>query len=152
MVIGDAIFHPRYGVAIIESIERRLVDGETRDYFVIPKPSISSTIFVPVDMAGELGLRPLSTVEKLKQASSIIYGESDDTGLCSKGHKICWGDPIDLARVIRSCMMQPCPKVAPQNQLNHAKVLLAEELSAVLGVSRESIIALVDKQTKRKPR
>lgn len=146
MEIGEAVLHTRYGVGIIKSIEKRFVDGVTRDYFVIPKPSISSTIFVPVDTADELGLRSLSTAEKLKQAVGILSGEAD-TNLCANEHRISWGDPIDLARVIRTCIISRSPKAAQKKQLEHARTLLAEELSAVLGMSAESITALVETKT-----
>jgi RNA polymerase-interacting CarD/CdnL/TRCF family regulator len=152
MKIGDAILHPRYGVGIIQSIEKRLEDGVTRDYYVIPKPSISSKIFVPVDAADELGLRPLATAERLEQAVSILSGKADDTSLYAEEHTISWGDPIDLARVIRIGAIEAKPhthKVTQQNQLKRAKMLLTEELSAVLGLSEESITALVGTKAKR---
>jgi len=148
MEIGDAVLHPRYGVGTIESIEERLEDGKTRDYYVIPKPSISSTILVAVDAADELGLRPLSTAETLKQAVSILSGEADDTNLCDEEHTISWSDPIDLARTIRNGAIQPkrrYPRVSLQHQLKHAKKLLGEELSVVLGMPEETITELVSK-------
>ena len=151
MEIGDTILHPRYGVAVIESIEKRMSDGEIRDFFVIPKKSISSTIFVPVDIAEELGLRPLPTAEKLRQAVSILSGEVDDVSLCDDEHTISWGDPIDLARTIRSGLLEPKSQYAKTSQkhhLEHAKKLLTEELSVVLGMSDESIFELLDKKTK----
>lgn len=151
MEIGDAVLHPRYGVGIIESIEERVEDGVVRDYFVIPKPSISSTILVPVDAADELGLRPLAAAEELRQAVSILSGEADDTTPCADDHRISWGDPIDLARAIRSGVTEPkprTPKVTQQHQLKRARMLLTEELSAVLGMSEESITALVGKRSR----
>ena len=153
MEIGDTILHAKYGVGIIESIEKRLSDGVKRDYFVIPKPSISSTIFVPVDAAGELGLRLLSTTEKLKQAVSILSGEADDTNPCNDEHVLNWSDPIDLAYAIRCGVVEPqqrYPNTSQQNQLKHAKKLVAEELTVVLGMSDEKINELVEKKSKRK--
>ncbi|MCE5324748.1 hypothetical protein LLG46_15745 [bacterium] len=150
MEIGDTVLHPRYGVCVIESIEKRLKDGKARDYFVIPKPSISSTILVAVEAVDEIGVRPLATAEELQQAVSILSGESDDTSLCSEEHEISWSDPIDLARAIRHGVIQPktrYPRVTQQRQLKHAKKLLGEELSAVLGMSEESITTLVEKTT-----
>lgn len=152
MEIGDAILNPRYGVGVIKSIEKRIENGVKRDYFVIPKPSISSTIFVPVDAADELGLRPLSTAEKLQQVVTILESETDKPTVCSEEHGINWGDPIELAHAIKSGVKDPAsryPKTSLQNQLKHAKKLLSEELSAVLGMSDESISALVDKKEKR---
>lgn len=148
MEIGDTVLHPRYGVGIIESVEKRLEDGVARDYFVIPKPSISSKIFVPVDTADELGLRPLTTAEKLEQVLSILSGEADDTNLCSEDYKINWGNPIDLARAVRTSLLGPKQRYPTANQLKHARQLLSEELSAVLDIPEGSIDALVDKPAK----
>lgn len=149
MIIGDAVLHPKYGVGVIRSIDKLMIDGVARDCFVIPKPSISSTIFVPVDAAEKLGLRLLSTASKLKQAVSILSGKADDTNLCTEDSKINWGDPVDLAHAIRiggTKTKSGHIKASRQQQLKHARVLLAEELSAVLGMSEESMIALVDRE------
>lgn len=148
MEIGDTVLHPRYGVGVIESIEGRLEDGKTRDYFVIPKPSISSTILVAIDAADELGLRPLANAETLQQAVGILSGTTDDTDFSAEEHVISWSDPIDLARTIRYGITQPkprYPKATLQRELKHAKKLLGEELSVVLGLSEESITALVER-------
>ncbi|MEN6519736.1 MAG: CarD family transcriptional regulator [Armatimonadota bacterium] len=149
MEIGDAVLHPRYGVGIIKSIEERSEDGMSRDYYVIPKPSMASTILVPIDTADQIGLRPLAAAETLKQAISILSGEADDTNLCDEELTINWGDPIDLARAIRSGIIGPksrYPKITQQQQLKRAKKLLTEELSAVLRMSEESVITLIDKK------
>ena len=147
MEIGDTVLHPRYGVGIIDAIEKRQEDGEIRDYYVIPKPSISSTILVPVDAAGELGLRPVASEDELNQAVSILSGEDDESNNAAGMRALCWGDPIDLARAIRSGATEPksrYPKASQQHQLKRAKRLLSEELSVVLGLSEDNITALVD--------
>lgn len=149
MEIGDVVLHPKYGVGVIHSIEQRLIGGVIHDYYVIPKPSISSTIFIPVDSANDVGLRPLSPEDKLKHALSILSGEVDETNLYVEGSAINWGDPVDLARAIRSNSTKTKtghPKASWQTQLKHAKGLLVEELSAVFGMSEESLAALIDRK------
>jgi len=147
MEIGDTVLHPRYGVGIIDSIEKRVQDGHCREFFVIPKPSLSSTILVPVDSADELGLRPVSTPDKLIQALKILTGESEE-GIVSSGMRnLSWGDPLALAQAIRSQATEPksrYPKVSELHQLKRAKKLLAEELTAVLGIPDDKVTALVD--------
>ncbi|MEN6358359.1 MAG: CarD family transcriptional regulator [Armatimonadota bacterium] len=146
MDIGDTVLHPRYGVGTIDAIERREQDGECREYYVIPKPSICSTIFVPVDSADELGLRPVSTPDKLEEALHILSGDEDvpkSDGL----RNLTWGDPLALAGAIRRGVTEPksrYPKVSEQHQLKRAKKLLAEEVSVVLGMTEESVIAIID--------
>ena len=147
MDIGDTVLHPRYGVGVIDSIESREQDGENREFYVIPKPSISSTIFVPVEAADELGLRPVATPQELEQAIKILSGEGQEAKVVQGLRSLSWGDPLALAQVIRRQATEPksrYPKVSEQHQLKRAKRLLAEELSAVLGMSEESISALVD--------
>lgn len=147
MDIGDTVLHPKYGVGRIDSIEEREADGKTRDYYVIPKPSISSTIFVPVDDADELGLRPVSSPDKLKRVLEILTGEADDTSEPVSLRELSWTDPIALAQAIRRQAAEPksrYPKVSEQHQLKRAKKLLAEEISVVLGLSEESVLALVE--------
>ena len=147
MDIGDTVLHPRYGVGVIDSIESRKQDGENREFYVIPKPSISSTIFVPVEAADELGLRPVATPQELEHAIRILSGEGQEAKSAQGLRSLSWGDPLALAQVIRRQATEPksrYPKVSEQHQLKRAKRLLAEELSAVLGMSEESISALVD--------
>ena len=147
MEIGDTVMHPRYGVGIIDSIQARVQDGESRQFYVIPKPSLASTIFVPVDSADEVGLRPVSSAEKLNEAVRILSGEFKDSMAVPGVRSISWGDPLALAQAIRHQATEPksrYPKVSEQHQLKRAKKLLAEELSVVLGLSEESFTALVD--------
>ncbi|MCE5199117.1 MAG: CarD family transcriptional regulator [Armatimonadota bacterium] len=146
MHVGDTVLHPRYGVGTIDAIEQRVQDGECREYYVIPKPSLSSTIFVPVDAADEVGLRPVASPDTLQEALDILSGEGDVPK--NEGVKnLIWGDPIALAGAIRRGVTEPksrYPKVSEQHQLKRAKKLLSEELEVVLGLSEESIGALFD--------
>ncbi len=156
MDIGDTVLHPRYGVGIIDGIENRDEEGGQRKYYVIPKPSIASTIFVPVEAADELGLRPVASAEKLQQAIKILSGESEEELVVQGLRSLSWGDPLALAQAIRRQATEPksrYPKVSEQHQLKRAKKLLAEELSVVLGMSEENISELVDgEQTDKRKR
>lgn len=148
MEIGDRVIHPRYGVGTIGAIEERVQDGQCRSYYVIPKPSICSTIFVPVDSADELGLRLVSTPDKLQEALSILAGESDQSEDGSVAiRNLAWSDPLALAGAIRKGACEPktrYPKVSEQHQLKRAKKLLAEEIAVVLGISEDSVAAMIE--------
>ena len=147
MQVGDAVLHPRYGVGIIHSIETRVQDGEKRAYYVIPKPSIASTIFVPVDSAEEVGLRPLSSPDTLKEAIEILKGNGDGVQSSTKPRDFTWADPLELARIIRQHSVEPkprYPKVSEQQQLRRAKKLLGEEMKHVLGLSEEAVAGFIE--------
>jgi len=147
MEIGDTVLHPRYGVGVIDHIEKRIQDGESREFFVIPKPSIGSTILVPVETADELGLRPISSAGKLEEAIKILAGEcAEDSPACAL-RNLSWNDPLALAQAIRNQATEPksrYPKVSELHQLKRAKKLLAEELGIVLGMPEDAVTALID--------
>ena len=150
MEIGDRVLHPRYGIGVIDGIETRVQDGEPRKYYVIPKPALSSTIFVPVDSADEVGLRPVSSPDVLKKALKILSGEAEDCESAAGLRDLSWTDPLELARAIRHQLSEPksrYPKVSEQHQLKRAKKLLVEELSEVLGISEENLTALMNGQS-----
>jgi len=147
MQIGDTVLHPRYGIGVIDHIERRDQDGQTREFYVIPKPSIAATILVPVDAADELGLRPISSPDKLQEAVRILSGEYEGQGSTGGLRDVSWNDPLALAHAIRHQATEPksrYPKVSELHQLKRAKKLLAEELSVVLGMPDEKVAALID--------
>ena len=147
MDIGDTVLHPRYGVGVIDHIEKRDQDGEMREFYVIPKPSIASTILVPVDTADELGLRPISSPDKLEEAIRILAGDTEEDKLACGLRNLSWNDPLALAQAIRNQATEPksrYPKVSELHQLKRAKRLLAEELSAVLGMPEDKVTALID--------
>lgn len=147
MEIGDTVLHPRYGVGVIDHIERREQDGDIKEFYVIPKPSIASTILVPVETADELGLRPISSVDKLNEAIKILAGECAEDGPACALRSLSWNDPLALAHAIRNQATEPksrYPKVSELHQLKRAKKLLAEELSIVLGMPEDKVTALID--------
>lgn len=147
MQIGDTVLHPRYGIGVIDHIERRDQDGEIREFYVIPKPAIASTILVPVDSADELGLRPISSADKLEEAIRILSGENGEADPANGLRDLSWNDPLALAQAIRHQATEPksrYPKVSELHQLKRAKKLLAEELSVVLGMPDEKVAALID--------
>lgn len=147
MDIGDLVLHPRYGVGVIDGIETRVQDGQERAYYVIPKPTLSSTLFVPVDSADEVGLRPVASPETLKKALAILAGEDDDELKSAGSRELIWNDPLELARAIRRHMTEPksrYPKVSEQQLLKRARKLLEEELAVVLGLDEETIAAIMN--------
>ena len=68
MKIGDMILHPRYGVGKIESVEDRELNGEIKQYYVVPKIGMSSVIYIPVDVADDSGVRYLYSEEYMRTA------------------------------------------------------------------------------------
>jgi len=46
MQIGDTVLHPRYGIGVIDHIEKRDQDGESREFYVIrSRPSAPRSLY-----------------------------------------------------------------------------------------------------------
>jgi len=100
-----------------------------------------------VDSAGELGLRPISSPDKLEEVVRILAGEAAELELTCGLRDLAWSDPLALAQAIRHQATEPksrYPKVSELHQLKRAKKLLSEELAAVLGMPDDKVAALID--------
>jgi RNA polymerase-interacting CarD/CdnL/TRCF family regulator len=56
---GDRVFHPVYGVGIVEGLATRDQAGQATDYYTV-RLSHGSVLSVPVTCADNLGLRPIA--------------------------------------------------------------------------------------------
>lgn len=56
--IGDTIIHPGHGGCVIDAISPREIDGTPEDFYTL-RPIVNSniTVFIPVRLASEIGLR-----------------------------------------------------------------------------------------------
>ncbi len=57
--VGDRIVYPLHGAGIIDSIEEKEVLGESRRYYNLKLSHSNLQLKVPVDNAGDLGIRPV---------------------------------------------------------------------------------------------
>ena len=57
--IGDKIVHPMHGAGVIESIEKQVLNGQVKDYYVMRMPVCGMVVKVPADNASAIGVRPV---------------------------------------------------------------------------------------------
>ena len=57
--IGDKIVHPMHGAGVIESIEKQVLNGQAKDYYVMRMPVCGMVVKVPADNASAIGVRPV---------------------------------------------------------------------------------------------
>ena len=63
--IGDKIVYPMHGAGIIEDLQEKDIDGQTRLYYVLNIPVASLTITIPQLKAEDLGVREVYTKEEV---------------------------------------------------------------------------------------
>jgi len=81
---GDYVVHPSYGVGnILRLEEKRLAEAELRLYYVLAVEN--STVWVPVNSTGAIGLRRVTPKQELDQYRRIL--KSKPTTLDRDHHK-----------------------------------------------------------------
>jgi len=104
---GDFVVYPSYGLGKIKGIQNEIIAGKRIKVFII---SINERVIlrIPAEKINDLGLRKLSSKDRMKSALSILEGKS------KKKKKIMWsrraqeyeskilsGDPVSIAEVLK---------------------------------------------------
>ena len=72
--VGDKIVHPMHGAGVIESIEKRVMDGREMDYYVMRMPACGMMVKVPAENASAIGVRPVVSYDAAKKIIGAIGG------------------------------------------------------------------------------
>ena len=80
---GDFVVYPSYGLGKIKGIQNEIIGGKRIKVFII---SINERVIlrIPAEKINDLGLRKLSSKDRMKSALSILEGKS------KKKKKIMW--------------------------------------------------------------
>lgn len=70
--VGDIVVHPRHGPGRIASVEEWVVSDKVRKYYVIEIPTQALTVHIPVNKAGEAGMRPAISPSQLPKVLSTL--------------------------------------------------------------------------------
>jgi CarD family transcriptional regulator len=71
-VVGDKVVYPQHGAAVIERLERLVMFGEAREYFVLRIPHGDLTLKVPADQADQVGLRSVIGRDELADVLDVL--------------------------------------------------------------------------------
>ena len=104
---GDFVVYPSYGLGKIKGIQNEIIGGKRIKVFII---SINERVIlrIPADKINDLGLRKLSSNDRMRNALTILKGKS------KRRKKVMWsrraqeyetkilsGDPISIAEVLK---------------------------------------------------
>ena len=73
--IGDKVVHPYYGAGIVRRLVRRTISGMPRRYYLIEPVALGqSELMIPVDRAGQVGLRKAVRPAAMARALRTLAG------------------------------------------------------------------------------
>lgn len=135
--IGDMIAHPMHGAGVIESIEKKKINGVTREYYVLRMPVGGMLVMIPISNTEEIGVRPIISEEQAdKIIDSINEIEIDMSQNWNRRYRenmlrIKSGDLTEVARVVKGLMARDGERglsTGERKMLRSAKQILISEI------------------------
>ncbi len=144
---GDKVVCPMHGAGIIEGIENREMDGESKRYYVVSLTTGNMKIMVPAEIDTPLIRAITSAEEAAKLVRSIHDMETDQNTNWSKRYRdnmdrLKSGDLWETARVYKSLIIRNREKTlsaGERKMLHCAKQILVSELTLSLEKEIEEI-------------
>lgn len=150
--VGDLVSYPMHGVGMVEAVEERTVLGETSYYYLLRFLSGRMTAMVPVQRAGEVGLRPLIPAEGCEKVLAIMQAEpcteNDNWNQRYRDNytKLKGGDIYEVAEVVNCLMHREAERglsAGERKMLLTARQVLLMELSTASGRPEEEFYEVV---------
>lgn len=138
--VGQKVVYPSHGIAIIERIESREIDGEDTDFYLLRVQANNSTVMVPISNATGVGIRRLIGA---RQCDELLRFLADDFNSPSTDWKdrfrefseaIRSGDLFAVADVLKTLtfLNQNKPLSFREKQmLERARYLVISEIAVV---------------------
>lgn len=152
--VGDKVVYPHHGAAVIEGIQEREVEGDTRKYWVLRLSYGDLTLMVPLDGTDEVGLRNVVPKDEIEQVFQVLRSKkqapaSSNWSRRFKNHveKLKSGDIYQVAEVVRNLSIRDLQKglsAGEKRMLTKARQILVSELTFAVGVKEERAEAMLD--------
>ena len=148
--VGDLAVYPAQGVGVIESIEKKEIDGQTQDFYIMRILENGMIIMVLTNNAKTVGLRPVVSKEDVPKVFSILKKKPEPpNNECSWNkrykeyvEKLKTGSIYDVAEVLKTLVFLQEEKelsFGERKLLDTARRLLVKELSIAQACSEEEI-------------
>ena len=146
--IGDLVAHPLHGAGKISEIERKRIDGQNREYYVMRIAKGNMRVMVPVDGCEAVGLRPIISscqAEEIFQRIpelSVIEDSSWNKRYRDNMLKLRSGNLLEVASVMKSLVNRDQLRglsTGERKMLHSAKQILISEFVLCLQSSYDEV-------------
>ena len=140
--VGDTVVYPHHGAAVVESTQRRELDGEECDYLVLRLTHGDLTVMVPAATCRDVGIRDVVSPAEVERVLEILRAPDPEAGgnwsrrFKSNIERLRSGDVFLIAEVVRNLSIRagnPGLSAGERRMLASAKELLYSELSVAIG-------------------
>lgn len=153
--VGDLAVYPAHGVGRIESIDSRVINGETHDFYIMKVLENGMVIMIPVDNVESVGLREVIGKDEIPKIYGVLKKDRDspaDSQTWNRRYreymdKIKTGSLYDVAEVFRDLFLLRLAKdlsFGERKLFDTATALLLKELSTAKETDEETIMAEIE--------
>ncbi len=144
--IGQKVSYPNQGVCMVEDIEKKKIGGNSMSFYALRVLNDNSTIFVPVNNAENIGIRPIITSKQYKMLVVDLAKDFDEVSSDWKvrsreyNEKLQSGDMLQAADVLKKLTYLSQEKklsFREQSLLEKAMYLIVSEVTNA-GLADES--------------
>lgn len=136
--IGQKVAYPNQGVCMVEDIEKKKIGGNSMSFYALRVLNDNSIIFVPVNNAENVGIRPIITSKQYKNLVVNLAKDFDEVSSDWKvrsreyNEKLQSGDVLQAADVLKKLTFLSQEKklsFREQSLLEKAMFLIVSEVT-----------------------
>jgi CarD family transcriptional regulator len=156
--IGDKVIYPNHGLGVIERIEDKTILGTTCGFYSLRMATSDTTVLVPVDNVGDVGLRRAIGDHEVKKLFTLLGNGKIENHLNWKGRfkdnsdKMRTGSIYDVVDVLKSLNHLSQSKnlsFREKRMLDRSRFLVVSEMAEVMKESDEAVEERVEKALER---
>jgi CarD family transcriptional regulator len=149
--VGDLAVYPAHGVGKIEAIEKRVINGEKHEFYMMKVLENNMLIMIPIRNVESVGLRDIIDEKEIPRVYDVMKAKKDtpnDNQTWNRRYreymdKIKTGSLYDVAEVFRDLSLLKLTKdlsFGERKLYDTAQTLLVKELSTAKKTDEETII------------
>lgn len=77
--VGEYVVYPMHGVGQVTAIQKQVVLGKRKQYYVLDIASSKMKVMIPVENAKEIGIRPIIKKKDIKKVLDLLKKDEVDT-------------------------------------------------------------------------
>jgi CarD family transcriptional regulator len=148
--VGDKAVYPAHGVGVIEAIEKKVVSGNERTFYIMRILNNGMTIMIPTENLKSVGLRQVISMQEVKKIYEILKRKDtsqDNHQPWNRKYreyteKIKTGCIFEIAEVLRTLFRKRTVKdlsFGEKRILDTAHNLLVKEISIAKNQAEEVV-------------
>ena len=151
--IGDKVVYPMHGAGVIESIEKKEILGDVKDFYVLNLPIKNMKVMLPTETAENIGVRKVVENNVLTEVMEILAQDKGDMPdnwnrrYRSNLEKVKTGDIFEVAKVVRNLEILDREKglsTGERKMLSNSKQILVSEMILAKNIKEDEAVTLVD--------